>query len=173
MSEGLQIYLRQERNGNDSRYLSAYLDDLGNLHVDGQTSAWNGPVSADGDASFKAIRAEDVPKVVALLGRRTWRSRTRPAGGSLYGEGSYELEKVLQESEIEIAFPIAANPSSLRLLSYRTSPPSPAAEVHRYGTLKCVRNRTRCCLLDDLKEALAQSPVSNQNVIVASCSNGR
>jgi hypothetical protein len=99
-----KVTLRDERDGGDSRHLWAYLDDNGNLHIDGQDL---GPgtaiVSTDGEYEwFQTIRATDVPRVRALLGE--------PAGVNILdalekrwsGRKSGDLERRLRESDLPI-----------------------------------------------------------------------
>jgi hypothetical protein len=64
------VTLRDEKDGLDSRHLCAYLDDDGNLHIDGQDL---GPstsmVSTDGEYEWhETINARDVPRLLTLLG---------------------------------------------------------------------------------------------------------
>ena len=89
MNKGWRVELRKEHDGTDSRYLRAYLDASGNLHIDGHDlGPGTAPVSADGEYEwFKTIRAEDVPKVVTAPGRQRWRRRAQRAGGSLHRRG--------------------------------------------------------------------------------------
>src|SRR5215207_5419547 len=65
-----KVTLRQERNGADHRWLGAYLDDAGSLHIDGQDlGPGTAPVSGDGEYEwFQTIAAGDVPRLVDLLG---------------------------------------------------------------------------------------------------------
>ena len=106
MSKGRKVQLRRERDGADSRYLWAYLDDEGNLHIDGQDlGPGTAPVSADGEYEwFKTIRAEEVPKVVTLLGGHAGEDVLDLLEACYTGRGSYELEKRLRESDIKVKF---------------------------------------------------------------------
>lgn len=65
-----QVTLRDERSGPDSRHLRAYLDDDGNLHIDGHDlGPSTAPVSTDGEYEwFEKISAHDLPKLLTLLG---------------------------------------------------------------------------------------------------------
>ena len=106
MSSGRQVQLRRERDGPDSRSLWAYLDEQGNLHIDGQDL---GPKTAfirdDGEYEwFNTVRAEDVPKVVTLLGGGTGDDVLHLLEARYAGEASYELEKRLRESDIKVEF---------------------------------------------------------------------
>jgi hypothetical protein len=106
MNKKRKVQLRQERDGADSRYLSIYLDAQDNLHIDGQDlGPGTAPVSADGEYEwFKTIRAEDVPKVVMLLGGNEGDDVLDLLEARYTGEGSYELEKRLRESDIKVEF---------------------------------------------------------------------
>jgi hypothetical protein len=64
------VTLRDERDGLDTRHLEAYLDETGNLHIDGQDL---GPstsiVSSDGEYEWHTtVKAEDLPRLRGLLG---------------------------------------------------------------------------------------------------------
>jgi len=98
--------LRQGRDSADSRFLWAYLDDDGNLHIDGRDlGPKTTPVSADGECEFfKTIRAEDVPEVVMLLGGDAGDDVLDLLKTRYTGDGSYELEKRLRESDIKVEF---------------------------------------------------------------------
>jgi hypothetical protein len=106
MSNGRRVQLRYERDGPDSRFLWAYLDDQGNLHIDGQDlGPKTAPVGDDGEYEwFKTIRAEDVPKVVTLLGGSTGDDVLDLMEARYTGEASGELEKRLRESDIKVEF---------------------------------------------------------------------
>jgi hypothetical protein len=65
-----EVTLRDEKNGLDSRHLWAYLDNDGNLHIEGQDL---GPataiVSNDGEYEWhEMISARDVPRLLTILG---------------------------------------------------------------------------------------------------------
>jgi hypothetical protein len=66
------VVLRDDRQGADIRHLEAYLDDEGDLHVDGHDlGPGTAPVSDDGEYEwFETIAAADVPRLVKLLGGR-------------------------------------------------------------------------------------------------------
>lgn len=106
MSNRRKVQLRQERDGADHRHLWAYVDDEGNLHIDGQDlGPGTAPVSDDGEYEwFKTIKAKDVPKVVALLGGDAGDDVLELLEARYTGAGSYELEKRLRDSDIEIEF---------------------------------------------------------------------
>ena len=92
-----RITLRAEHDGQDHRFLWAYLDAGGALHIDGQDL---GPrtsmMSGDGEYEwFERIDADEIPRLVDLLGGRpganvlTLLRRYR-------GARSYELETILR-----------------------------------------------------------------------------
>lgn len=98
------VRLRSEQSGADSRFLWAYVDEDGALHIDGQDL---GPatavVSSNGEYEwFHTIRAGHIDQLVALLGGEPeddildllrWRYTDR---------GSYELEAILRNSDIPV-----------------------------------------------------------------------
>ena len=94
--------LREER-GADARYLWAYLDRRGRLHIDGHDlGPGTAPVSDDGEYEwFQTIAAEDVPRVVALLGGEPGADVHDLLAGWT-GDRSYELERLLRQSDIPI-----------------------------------------------------------------------
>ena len=100
------VMLRSETSGPDSRYLWAYLDEAGRLHIDGQDlGPATAPVSPDGEyVWFKTIAAADVPRVVALLGGRTGEDVLDVLERDFTGPGSYELERRLRQSTIPVEF---------------------------------------------------------------------
>ena len=95
--------LREERSGNDSRHLWAYLDADGSLHVDGQDL---GPatamVSDDGEYEwFQTIAAADLPRLLELLGGEPGDDVLDTL--ALYaGQKSYEFERLLRASDIPV-----------------------------------------------------------------------
>jgi hypothetical protein len=99
-----RVKLRQERVGPDSRFLDATLDDEGHLHIDGQDlGPKTASVSGDGEYEwFETISSENVTKVVTLLGGHARDDVLDLLESNYCGAASYELEKVLRESDIEI-----------------------------------------------------------------------
>ena len=69
-NETRRVTLRDERSGPDSRHLSAYLDDDGDLHIDGHDlGPGTAPVSNDGEYEWhEKISADDLPRLLVLLG---------------------------------------------------------------------------------------------------------
>ncbi|MGH2689112.1 MAG: hypothetical protein ACRDKW_09950 [Actinomycetota bacterium] len=100
------VTLRSETSGPDSRYLWAYLDEEGRLHIDGQDlGPATAPVSPDGEYEwFKTVAAADVARVVALLEGRPGEDVLDLLERGFTGPGSYELERRLRESTIPVEF---------------------------------------------------------------------
>jgi hypothetical protein len=99
-----KVTLRDERDGPDSRNLWAYLDDSGNLHIDGQDL---GPktalVSSDGEYEwFQLICAELTPHVLALLGEPAGTDILDALSSRWSGDNAGELERILRESNLPI-----------------------------------------------------------------------
>ena len=99
-----QVILRNERRGADTRHLWAYLDDEGNLHIDGQDlGPATAPVSDDGEYEwFRTISRDDVPKLMGLLGESGDADLLDVLQRKWSGAHSYDLEKVLRESGIKV-----------------------------------------------------------------------
>jgi hypothetical protein len=99
-----KVTLRSERSGNDSRYLWAYVDEDGRLHVDGQDlGPATASVSSDGEYEwFETIAAADVPRVVELLGGGPGEDVLDVLERDFTGNRSYELEARLRDSDIVI-----------------------------------------------------------------------
>lgn len=99
-----QVILRNERRGADTRHLWAYLDDEGNLHIDGQDlGPATAPVSDDGEYEwFCTISHEDLPQLMSLLGALADADLLDVLQRKWSGARSYELEKVLRESGIKV-----------------------------------------------------------------------
>lgn len=98
------VRLRAERDGPDSRYLDAYLDDDGNLHIDGQDlGPKTAPVSSDGEYEwFEVIRAPHLAALRALLGADPTEDVLDILERSWSGEHAADLERLLRESGIPI-----------------------------------------------------------------------
>jgi len=99
-----RVTLRDEREGKDSRHLWAYVDDDGNLHIDGQDlGPGTTPVSPDGEYEwFKTIAAVDVPRLVSLLGGTQGEDVLDLLERGFSGAESYELETRLRQSDIPV-----------------------------------------------------------------------
>jgi hypothetical protein len=101
---GDKVVLRAERSGADCRNLWAYLDDEGNLHIDGQDL---GPatafVSNDGEYEwFETISAEHLPRLLALLGGAPREDLLDLLEQRWSGPRSGDLERLLRECDIPI-----------------------------------------------------------------------
>jgi hypothetical protein len=99
-----QITLRNEKRGADTRHLLAYLDNEGNLHIDGQDlGPGTAPVSDDGEYEwFRTISHEDLPQLMSLLGAPADADVLDLLQRKWSGARSYELEKVLRQSGIKV-----------------------------------------------------------------------
>ena len=98
------VMLREEKQGPDSRYLWAYLDQLGNLHIDGQDL---GPstslVSLDGEYEwFQVIAVNDLPRLVELLGGDPSTNVLDLLEAQWRGPQSYEFERLIRKSDIPV-----------------------------------------------------------------------
>lgn len=101
---GRTVQLRSEKSGADSRYLWAYLDEDGALHIDGQDL---GPatamVSSDGEYEwFHTIRAAHVGQLVALFGGEPGDDVLDLLERHYTGLSSYDLEAILRNSDIPV-----------------------------------------------------------------------
>jgi hypothetical protein len=104
MQKRKRITLRSEHTGADSRFLLAYLDDAGALHIDGHDlGPGTSPVSDDGEYEwFTTYAPEDVPKVVALLGGAPGDDVLDLLAARYTGAASYELEAKLRASGLPV-----------------------------------------------------------------------
>ncbi|MGC1184291.1 MAG: hypothetical protein WBA31_03955 [Candidatus Dormiibacterota bacterium] len=101
--------LRNETRGVDTRHLCAYLDDEGNLHIDGHDL---GPatavVSDDGEYEwFRTISNEDLPQLRSLLGEHADTNLLDVLEQKWTGVRSYDLEKLLRDSGIKVGLFVA------------------------------------------------------------------
>ena len=96
--------LRSEQSGDDARYLWAYTDDEGNLHIDGQDlGPATAPVSSDGEYEwFQTISAADVPQLLALLGGDPGSDPLDVLEAGYTGRRSYDLERVLRTGGVRV-----------------------------------------------------------------------
>ena len=99
-----RVTLRDERDGLDSRHLEAYLDETGNLHIDGQDL---GPstsiVSGDGECEWRAIiNAEDLPRLLGLLGAKADANLLDVLGEQWTGARAGTLEALIRDSDIRV-----------------------------------------------------------------------
>ncbi|MBP7705694.1 MAG: hypothetical protein KA243_00445 [Candidatus Aminicenantes bacterium] len=101
------VVLRDEDRADGSRLrLWAYLDTAGQLHIDGQDlGPVTSPVSADGEVeSFRILPAENIQRLVELLGGVPGDGILDILAGSWTGERSYELERILREGPVAVVF---------------------------------------------------------------------
>lgn len=96
---GEKVVLRAERDGVDSRFLDAWLDQYGDLHIDGQDlGPGTAMVSSDGEYEwFRTFRAAEVPGVVEALGGEPGQDVMAFLAGMWAGRGN-ELETRLREA---------------------------------------------------------------------------
>lgn len=101
-----ELLLRDlDRNGVHT-CLWARLDADGNLHIEGQDlGVPPGLVSNDDEYEyFHTIRAEDIPKLIELLGGDPGDDLRDVLGLNWTDADSFELEKRLRDAPFEIAF---------------------------------------------------------------------
>jgi len=98
------ITLRDEHDGDDHRNLVVYLDELGQLHIDGQDlGPGTAPVSDDGEYEwFQTIAAADIPRLCQLLGGYAGETILAILTRKYTGDRSYELERLLRDSDIPV-----------------------------------------------------------------------
>jgi hypothetical protein len=98
------VTLRDERVGADTRWLGAYLDATGALHVDGHDlGPGTAPVSGDGEYEwFEVIRAVDLPRLVAALGGDPGDDVLDLLARDWTGPRSYDFERRLRESGVPV-----------------------------------------------------------------------
>jgi hypothetical protein len=103
-TETRQVTLRDERSGLDSRHLRAYLDDDGNLHIDGHDlGPGTAPVSNDGEYEWlEKISANDLPRLLALLGAPPDAPVLDVLEQRWTAIKSYDLERLIRESDIRV-----------------------------------------------------------------------
>lgn len=99
-----RVVLRHEVDGGDRQHLDARLDAQGRLRLDGHDL---GPLvqaahpAARGEYQwFTTYAAHDVPRVVACLGGAPGTDVLDLLERSYTGSASYELERLLRESDI-------------------------------------------------------------------------
>ena len=102
-----EVILRQERYGRDSRYLGAYIDENGDLRIEGQDlGPGTEPWGVDGEYEwFETVRAVHLPRLLELLG-----ARERLEGAELVdylerewsGRRAYDFLRLLYRSGIPI-----------------------------------------------------------------------
>lgn len=98
------VTLRDERDGADTRWLGAYLDAGGALHVDGHDiGPGTAMISSDGEYEwFKTVAASDLPRLVEALGGQPGDDVLDLLEASWTGTRSYDFERVLRTSGIPV-----------------------------------------------------------------------
>jgi hypothetical protein len=98
------VTLRTECIGPDWRNLEAYLDEAGNLHIDGQDlGPATAPVSGDGEYEwFQIISVTELPRLLELIDVAPGQDVLNLLERKWTGPNSHELEKRLRESDIPI-----------------------------------------------------------------------
>jgi hypothetical protein len=101
-----KVTLRDEDDGRDRRFLDAYLDDAGNLHIEGQDlgpSTW--PMSGDGEYEWRRIiKAQDVPHLLTLLGAPPGANVLDVLEEHWSGKRAGDLEALIGTSDIPVDF---------------------------------------------------------------------
>lgn len=95
----------QLRDGERDRYLKAYIDDHGNLHLDGEDFGPEIAVITPRESYewFTTIAADDIPRLIGLLDGREDEGVVDLLEREYTGERADELERRLRESDIEVA----------------------------------------------------------------------
>jgi hypothetical protein len=98
------VILRIERDGPDSRHLEAYLDEEGNLHLDGHDlGPKTAPVSDDGEYEwFEKVAAADLPRLIELLGGQPGEDILDLLHRRYTGAAAYDFTEALYSSGIRI-----------------------------------------------------------------------
>jgi hypothetical protein len=99
-----KVRLRNEDTGRDRRFLDAFLDAEGDLHIDGQDlGPATAPVSPDGEYEwFSTVRSEHVSQLVELLGGDAGADILDLLEKHYTGAGSYELERILRDDDVPV-----------------------------------------------------------------------
>ena len=92
------------RDGEIDRYLTACVDELGQLHLDGEDfgSAIDVIPRRDSDEWFQTIAADDVPRVVELLGGQQGEDILELLKRDYTGPRADELERRPRESHVAV-----------------------------------------------------------------------
>lgn len=98
------VSLRAERDGEDSRYLTAHVDSDGNLHIHGQDlGPKTAPVSDNGEYEWdKTVAREHIPALLVLLGAPADVDVLHELAAHWTASASYDLERKLRESDIPV-----------------------------------------------------------------------
>ncbi len=106
MDERRGVVLRSERDGRDSRHLSAYIDESGDLHIDGQDlGPGTAPMSGDGEYEwFQTVRAEYLPRLLEVLGADPDADVLTFLQDNFAGAASRRLEPLIRASDVPMEF---------------------------------------------------------------------
>ena len=99
---GRLVSLRAEHEGNDHRYLTARLGHSGDLLIEGQDlGPATAPVSSDEEYEWvQVVPAARIPELLHVLGAAADVDVLDELAARWTGPGSYELERLLRESEL-------------------------------------------------------------------------
>ncbi len=99
-----KVALRAEIDGDNSRFLDAWVDDDGALQIEGQDlGPATATVSSDGEYEWgRSVAPADVPRLVAELGGKPGQDILDILELSWTGLRSYDLEKLLRETTIPV-----------------------------------------------------------------------
>lgn len=103
---GRKVRLRNERTGQNSGYLDAFVDARGDLHIDGQDlGPSTAPVSPAGEYEwFSTVRSEHMSQLVGLLGGDAATDILDLLEEHYTGASSYKLERILREGDVPVEF---------------------------------------------------------------------
>jgi hypothetical protein len=98
------VVLRDEHIGRDSRHLRAYLDEEGNLVLEGHDlGPGTAPVSDDGEYEWvERVSAADLPRLVELLGGLPGPDILDLLEERYRGPASYDFTQLLYHSDISV-----------------------------------------------------------------------
>jgi hypothetical protein len=104
LNDSRTIVLRNEVVGGDSRWLGAFLDAEGNLHLQGQDlGPKTASVSDDGEYEwFQCVKKEHLPALVEALGGTPGEDILFLLERDYCGSRSYELEATLRTRGIPV-----------------------------------------------------------------------
>lgn len=99
---GRSVKLREEHQGDDDRYLDAYIDGAGDLVLAGQDLGLATElVSPDGEYEwFRIVRRPHRPALVVLLGGQAGADVLDVLADGWTGSASYELEALLRDGAV-------------------------------------------------------------------------
>lgn len=118
--EPSRVSLRKDDRPDGKSFLDAFLDDQGNLHLEGQDlGPMTAGVSDDGEYEyFLEMSATDLPRLLELLGAPSGGDVLAELASNWSGPASYELERMIDESGIPVKrLPGPKWGGSLRLLA--------------------------------------------------------